>query len=64
MKDIVILTGEDLSLYDIHIVCCHDVPVALSEEAKERILTSRKKKFAPEIMELSDRITRGGEANV
>ena len=42
MKDIVILTGEDLSLYDIHIVCCHDVPVALSEEAKERILTSRK----------------------
>lgn len=42
MKDIVILTGEDLTLYDIHIVCCHDVPVALSEEAKERILTSRK----------------------
>ena len=42
MKDIVILTGEDLSLHDIHIVCCHDVPVALSEEAKERILTSRK----------------------
>lgn len=42
MKDIVILTGEDLMLYDIHIVCCHDVPVALSEEAKERILTSRK----------------------
>lgn len=30
----------------------------------KRILTSRKKKFAPEIMELSDRITRGGEANV
>ena len=42
MKDIVILTGEDLTLYDIHIVCCHDVPVALSEETKERILTSRK----------------------
>ena len=34
MKDIVILTGEDLSLYDIHIVCCHDVPVALSEDRK------------------------------
>ena len=30
----------------------------------KRILTSRKKKFAPQIMELSDRITRGGEANV
>ena len=42
MKDIVILNGEDLTLYDIHIVCCHDVPVALSEQAKEKILISRK----------------------
>ena len=30
----------------------------------KKILASRKKKFAPQIMELSDRITRGGEANV
>ena len=30
----------------------------------KNILSSRKKKYADEIMELSDRITRGGEANV
>ena len=41
MKEKVILNGEDLTLYDIHIVCCHDVPVELSEEAREKILLSR-----------------------
>lgn len=41
MKEKVILNGEDLTLYDIHIVCCHDVPVELSAEAREKILLSR-----------------------
>ena len=42
MKNCVIITGETLTLREIHTVCCHDVPVVLSEEARERILASRR----------------------
>ena len=35
------ITGETLTLRQLHTVCCHDAPVYLSEEAKERIAASR-----------------------
>lgn len=41
MRSLVTITGETLTLRNIHTVCCHDAPVVLSEEAKERILRSR-----------------------
>ena len=37
----VIITGNDLKLEDLVLVCRQDAPVALSAEAKERILASR-----------------------
>lgn len=42
MKNVVVITGETLTLHDLHIVCYHDVPVVLAEEARQRILASRK----------------------
>ncbi|MBQ9950748.1 MAG: histidine ammonia-lyase [Clostridia bacterium] len=41
MRSLVTITGETLTLRNIHTVCCHDAPVVLSEEARERILRSR-----------------------
>ncbi|WP_085833071.1 histidine ammonia-lyase [Clostridium merdae] len=38
----VILTGQDLTLEEFALVCREDVPVALSEQAKQNIIESRK----------------------
>lgn len=38
----VILTGQDLTLEEFALVCREDVPVALSEQAKQNIIASRK----------------------
>lgn len=38
----VILTGQDLTLEEFALVCREDVPVALSEQAKQNIIDSRK----------------------
>ena len=42
MANVVTITGETLTLHDLHTVCYHDTPVVLGEEAKQRILRSRK----------------------
>lgn len=42
MKSLVTITGETLTLRQIHTVCCHDAPVVLGEEARRRVLASRK----------------------
>ena len=42
MKKVVTITGETLSLWDLHTVCYHDTPVVLDEQARQRILASRK----------------------
>lgn len=42
MKKVVTITGETLTLWDLHTVCYHDTPVALDEQARQRILASRK----------------------
>ena len=42
MKKVVVITGETLSLREIHTVCCHDAPVTLGDEARKRILASRR----------------------
>lgn len=42
MKSLVTITGQTLTLRQIHTVCCHDAPVVLGEEAKQRVLASRK----------------------
>jgi histidine ammonia-lyase len=42
MKSLVTITGETLTLRQIHTVCCHDAPVVLGEEARKRALASRK----------------------
>ena len=42
MKTCVTITGETLTMRQIHTVCCHDAPVVLGEEARERVLASRK----------------------
>ena len=39
--DTIIITGQSLTLENIVAVCREDAPVALSEEAKERIAASR-----------------------
>lgn len=38
----IIITGQDLTLEDVALVCRQDAPVALSEEAKKNIIESRK----------------------
>lgn len=38
----VIITGQDLTLEEVHQVCRLDAPVALSEQAKQNVLESRK----------------------
>lgn len=38
----IVITGNDLSLEDLVLVCRQNAPVALSDEAKEKILASRK----------------------
>jgi len=42
MANVVTITGETLTLHDLHTVCYHNTPVVLGEEAKQRILRSRK----------------------
>ena len=42
MANVVTITGETLTLHDLHTVCYHDTPVVLGEEARQRILRSRK----------------------
>ena len=42
MRSVVTITGETLTLRNIHTVCCHDAPVTLDARARERILASRK----------------------
>lgn len=42
MANVVTITGETLTLHDLHTVCYHDTPVVLGEEAKQRIFRSRK----------------------
>lgn len=42
MKSLVTITGESLTLRQIHTVCHHDAPVALGEEARQRVIASRK----------------------
>ncbi|MBQ4073839.1 MAG: histidine ammonia-lyase [Clostridia bacterium] len=42
MRSVVTITGETLTLRNIHTVCCHDAPVMLADQARERILQSRK----------------------
>lgn len=42
MKNVVTITGETLTLHDLHTVCYHNTPVVLAEEARQRILASRK----------------------
>ena len=41
MRSLVTITGETLTLRQIHTVCCHDAPVILGEEARQRVLASR-----------------------
>lgn len=38
----IILTGKDLTLEQVALICREDAPVALSEEAKQNIIASRK----------------------
>ena len=42
MANVVTITGQTLTLHDLHTVCYHDTPVVLGEEARQRILRSRK----------------------
>lgn len=42
MNTCVVITGETLTLRQTHTVCCHDTPVVLSEESREKILASRR----------------------
>lgn len=42
MKKVVTITGETLTLWELHSVCYHDTPVVLGDEARQRILASRK----------------------
>ena len=42
MANVVTITGETLTLHDLHTVCYHDTPVVLGEEARQRIIRSRK----------------------
>ena len=41
MRSLVTITGDSLTLRQIHTVCCHDAPVALSEDARRRVIRSR-----------------------
>ena len=41
MKKVVTITGETLTLWELHSVCYHDTPVVLDEQARQRILASR-----------------------
>ena len=42
MAKFVTITGETLTLWELHTVCYHDTPVVLDEQARQRILRSRK----------------------
>lgn len=42
MAKVVTITGETLTLWELHTVCYHDTPVVLDDEARQRILRSRK----------------------
>lgn len=42
MKKVVTITGETLTLWELHTVCYHDTSVVLGEQARQRILASRK----------------------
>ena len=41
MRSLVTITGDSLTLRQIHTVCWHDAPVVLSEDARRRVIRSR-----------------------